>query len=229
MRINKYIAERLSMSRRKADDFLKIHDVTVNGQLAQPGQDISDSDEVFVDGKPIADKLATIYVLLNKPVGYVCSHNGQGSKTIYDLLPPEFKHLNPVGRLDKDSSGLLLLTNDGTLHQQLTHPSYQKEKVYIVTIDKPLSDTDKQHIESGVTLEDGLSALRLTLIRRDARVWQVQMHEGRNRQIRRSFEKLGYTIIALQRTKFGDYSLGSLASGDSIEISPGMSTTESKR
>ena len=218
MRINKYLAERLGISRRKADDFIVLHDVTVNGVTAQSGQDISETDTVCIDGKPIASKKELLYVLLNKPVGYVCSHDGQGSKTIYNLLPPEYSHLHPVGRLDKDSSRLLLLTNDGELHQQLTHPSYEKEKVYIVTIDKPLTESDKNHIVNGVQLEDGVSKLALTLIRRDGRIWEVRMHEGRNRQIRRTFEALGYTISALHRTQFGDYALNNLSSGSYVSI-----------
>jgi 23S rRNA pseudouridine2605 synthase len=220
MRINKYLAERLGISRRRADDFINLHDVTVNGMTAQSGQDVTDSDTVLVDGKPLAEKKQIVYVLLNKPTGYVCSRDGQGSKTIYDLLPQEYSHLNPVGRLDKESSGLLLLTNDGALHQQLTHPSFQKEKVYTVTLDKALAEQDKKHIEDGVDLYDGPSALSLTLLRRDGKVWQVRMHEGRNRQIRRTFEALGYTITALHRTQFGDYTLTQLQEKAFIQLPP---------
>lgn len=218
MRINKYIASRLGISRRKADEYILLHDVTINGHTAKAGQDVQDSDTVLADGKPLPNQAKHRYILLNKPTGYVCSRDGQGSKTIYELLPQELSHLNPVGRLDKDSSGLLLLTNDGELHQNLTHPSYQKEKVYIVTLDKPLSPEAKRQIDSGVELTDGISALALTLLRRDGKVWEVRMHEGRNRQIRRTFEKLGYQVVALRRIAFGDYSLGSLAAGDWIEL-----------
>ena len=218
MRINKYLASRLGISRRKADEYITLHDITVNGVTPKAGQDISTTDTVLINGKPSPEQQGMAYVLLHKPVGYVCSRDGQGSETIYHLLPSEFKHLNPVGRLDKDSSGLLLLTNDGELHQKLTHPSYEKEKVYIVTLYKPLTTIDKNHIEKGVVLADGISRLAITLIRRDGKVWEVRMHEGRNRQIRRTFEKLGYKIVALHRTQFGNYSLGSLKPGEWSEL-----------
>jgi 23S rRNA pseudouridine2605 synthase len=153
--------------------------------------------------------------MLNKPVGYVCSRNGQGSKTVYDLLPPEYQQLKTVGRLDKDSSGLLLLTNDGQLAQELTHPSQQKRKVYEVTLDKPLQPLHRQMIsDHGVSLEDGPSKLELERQHDgDDTKWIVTMHEGRNRQIRRTFAALGYEVIQLHRTKFGNYQLGTLQKG----------------
>ena len=218
MRINKYLAERLGISRRKADEFLLVHDVTVNGMLAQQGQDITNTDTVLVDGRPMGDKKELFYILLNKPVGYVCSRDGQGSKTIYDLIPSQYRNLNPVGRLDKDSSGLLLLTNDGKLHQQLTHPSHQKEKVYQVTLNTALANTDKTRIEHGVTLADGISALKLNAADNTGIRWQITMHEGRNRQIRRTFEALGYEIKKLHRTEFGDYKLNDISSGSFVLV-----------
>ena len=216
MRINKLLSERLGMSRRKADGFLLTNKVHVNGVPAQQGQDVSDADTVTINDKPLPPKAAYTYLLLNKPVGYVCSHDGQGSATVYDLLPPEYQHLNPVGRLDKDSSGLLLLTNDGGLHQSLTHPSYQKIKEYQVTLNKPLTPNDQALIKKGVLLDDGISALELKLRTKDSQGWQITMHEGRNRQIRRTFEALGYKVTKLHRTKFGDYCLNNLSSGSFV-------------
>ena len=109
-------------------------------------------------------------MLINKPINIVCSHNGQGSKTIYDIIPSKYHNLKPVGRLDKDSSGLLLMTNHGRLSQQLTHPSFKKSKVYQVKLDSPLSIDDKQRIETGIILEDGVSKIQL---QGDARNWKA--------------------------------------------------------
>lgn len=215
MRINQFVARASGASRRAADEFVASGRVSVNGQTASAGQQVSASDTVELDGKVLAVD-ASVTIMLNKPVGYVCSRNGQGASTIYDLLPPEFHNLKPVGRLDKDSSGLLLLTSDGQLALELTHPKFLKEKVYQLELNKPLDASDKTKIEQGITLEDGLSKLALA---GSAKSWTVTMGEGRNRQIRRTFAALGYEVIKLHRTKFGEYTLGLLESGSySAEI-----------
>ena len=212
MRLNKYLAASTSLSRRGADDAIAIGRVTVNGHTAEQGTDVSDADIVTLDGERIVnanEEKQTI--MFNKPRGYVVSRNGQGSDTIYDLLPAEYQQLNPVGRLDKDSSGLLLLTNDGQLAHELTHPSYQKLKVYEVELDKPLQPLHRQMIsDHGLQLEDGISKLQLER-RADGndRRWTVIMHEGRNRQIRRTFAALNYTVTNLHRTQFGQHKLTS--------------------
>jgi len=220
MRLNKYLAAGSSLSRRKADEAIAMGQVTINGQPAKQGQDVQTGDIVRLDGHLIKPLASIITIMLNKPRGYVVSRDGQGSKTIYDLLPPEYQQLNPVGRLDKDSSGLLLLTNDGQLANELTHPSHQKVKVYEVTLDKPLQPLHRQMIsDHGLMLEDGLSKLQLE--RRaegDDKSWIVMMHEGRNRQIRRTFAALGYDIQKLHRTQFGTYQLDSLAIGSSKQL-----------
>ena len=220
MRINKYVALATGMSRRGADEAISDKRLSVNGQVALTGQEVAENDKVTLDSQPITLPKVLQTVVLNKPVGYVCSREGQGSKTIYDLLPPELHHLKPVGRLDKDSSGLLLLTNDGDLAHQLTHPSSQKEKVYVVVLGKPLTEGDKHKIEKGVQLEDGISSLQLTVDskQRDKTIsrqllavnYFVRMHEGRNRQIRRTFEAVGNSVEKLHRTQFGPYSLEEL-------------------
>lgn len=214
MRINKFVAAASGLSRRKADDAIAAGRVNVNGVPAEPGQEISDSDLVTLDDDAITPIVKTT-VMLNKPIGYVVSRNGQGSKTIYDLLQPEYQHLNPVGRLDKNSSGLLLLTNDGDLAHELTHPSRQKIKIYEVGLDKPLQPLHRQMItDYGVTLDDGPSKFQLERQKEggDA-TWIVTMHEGRNRQIRRTFAALGYEVIQLHRVQFGNYMLGNLSQG----------------
>ncbi len=130
------------------------------------------------------------------------------------LLPTELHSLKPIGRLDKDSSGLLLLTNDGNLAHELTHPSFRKTKVYEVELDKPLTPLHHQMIHDiGITLEDGVSILQLEKLSNTGTSWRVTMHEGRNRQIRRTFDALGYDVSRLHRIRFGKYDLGKLELG----------------
>jgi 23S rRNA pseudouridine2605 synthase len=213
MRLNQYIALHTGIGRRSADRLIKEGKVTVNGQAPLIGHQVTEHDKVEVNGLKIKHKIRLITIMLNKPTGYVCSRNGQGSKTVYDLIPEELHHLKPVGRLDKDSSGLLLMTNDGKLANELTHPLHQKKKVYEVELDRPLDTKDKENIEEGVMLEDGLSQLQLKKLSEDQKAWQVTMFEGRNRQIRRTFASLGYKVTYLHRTHFGNYSLKLLPPG----------------
>jgi pseudouridine synthase len=214
MRINKFIAAASGMSRRAADAVIRQGRVTINGQTAELGDEASPAVIIRLDDKPLQLPEQHLTIMLHKPAGYVCSRNGQGSPTIYDLLPAQYHLLKPVGRLDKDSSGLLLLTNNGQLAQELTHPRYVKEKVYEIGLDRPLTPPDKVQIEQGVQLEDGLS--RLTLAPRDTPgyQWHITMSEGRNRQIRRTFAALDYTVTSLHRTRFGQYELGNLLQGE---------------
>jgi 23S rRNA pseudouridine2605 synthase len=207
MRINVFIAQATGLSRRAADQAVLERRVAIDGRPAQAGDQVSDTDRVTLDGQPIESTSGTTTIMLNKPVGYVVSRDGQGSQTVYDLLPPEYHRLKPVGRLDKDSSGLLLLADDGQLANQLTHPRYSKTKIYEVSLDKPLDDADRRAIERGIKLEDGPSALQLKAREAGQRDWQVTMSEGRNRQIRRTFAALGYTVTKLHRINFGDYGL----------------------
>lgn len=215
MRINKFVAQATGMSRRAADEIMEWGRVEVNGRKVGPGHDVQASDKVTLDGKEITTPDAAQTIILNKPVGYVVSRDGQGAKTIYDLLPEKWQPLKPVGRLDKASSGLLLLTNDGDLAQRLTHPSYKKAKVYEIELYIPLKETDRQAIEQGVKLDDGVSKLQLD---GQDKKWTVTMHEGRNRQIRRTFEKQGYTIAKLHRIQFGDYLLKGTGPGTHRQI-----------
>ena len=212
MRINKYLAGATGLSRRAADSAIQDGRVLINGQPPQIGQDVSDSDAVLLDGQPVTSVLKTTTIIMNKPVGYVCSRNGQGNQTIYELLPEKLHHLKAVGRLDKHSSGLLLMTNDGQLAYELTHPSFQKTKVYKIALHRPLEPLHRQMVEDhGIQLDDGPSKLQLERINDgDNTNWKVIMHEGRNRQIRRTFEALGYNVVKLHRTQFGIYKLGDL-------------------
>jgi 23S rRNA pseudouridine2605 synthase len=211
MRLNQYIALHTGISRRSADRLIKEGRVLVNGQTPLIGHSVSEHDKVEVSGLKIKHKVKLITILLNKPTGYVCSRNGQGSSTIYELIPEELHHLKPVGRLDKDSSGLLLMTNDGHLANELTHPSRQKQKVYLVELDRQLSPEDAKKIEDGINLEDGLSQLNLKQLK--GGIIEVKIYEGRNRQIRRTFAAVDYKVEKLHRTHFGNYTLKLLPSG----------------
>lgn len=218
MRINKYLAQHTGLSRRAADRLIEEGRVAINGRPAVLGDIASETDKIAVNGQFI-EPIASHTILVNKPVGYVCSKSGQGNKTIYELLPEKYQHLKTVGRLDKDSSGLILLTSDGDLAHELTHPSKVKLKRYEVSLDKPLEPLHQQIIQDpGVQLQDGLSQLKLSTLSDNRTTWEVVMHEGRNRQIRRTFEALGYKVKKLHRTNFGNYQLGELKPGQIKEV-----------
>ncbi len=230
MRINKFIAHNTGISRRAADALVTEGKVQVNGLPAFSGQNVTEADTITLDNKPLVrtTSLLPITLILNKPVGYVVSRNGQGSRTVYDLLPPEYHHLKPVGRLDKDSSGLLVLTSNGTLAHQLTHPSFEKEKIYEIALDKPLAEKDYNAItKTGVNIGDErlskFQILDFKFQNNDTSVsnikklstsieilnlkFEITITEGRNRQIRRTFAALGYQVTKLHRTHFGPYTL----------------------
>lgn len=215
-RLNKFIALHLGISRREADERIEKGRVIINGKPAILGQRAEEGQTITVDGKPLQATTQLQYLLLNKPVGYVSSRRAQGdTPTLYSLLPKEYHTLKPVGRLDKDSSGLILLTNDGDFAFRMTHPKFQKVKVYEVSLNKQLEPLHQQMIaDFGVMLPDGRSQLGLTRAHdTDRRHWTVTMSEGRNRQIRRTFAALGYEVKKLHRTNFGNYALGDISPG----------------
>lgn len=212
MRINKYVAAALSIGRRQADKLIDDGKIMLNGVVPQPGQLVASEDTVTHKDTVLRINAKEITILLHKPVGYVCSRNGQGSKTIYDLLPANLHSLNPAGRLDKDTSGLLIMTNDGNLIEQLTHPRYEKEKIYHVETNRELTYEELQSLTTGVKLDDGLSAFKSVKVI-GPKKYEVVLTEGRNRQIRRTFGMLKHWIKQLHRTKFGPYQLGNLAAG----------------
>jgi 23S rRNA pseudouridine2605 synthase len=215
-RLNKHLALILGISRREADSYISAGRVTVNDTAAVLGARIEDNDVIALDGKEVAKSRSYQYVLLNKPIGYVCSRKSQGAPTVYELLPAELKDLKTVGRLDKDSSGLIILTNDGDFAFEMTHPKFHKTKVYKIRLDRDLEPLHQQMISDyGVTLDDGPSKLMLERLSDTSRKeWTVTMSEGRNRQIRRTFTALGYTVTKLHRTNFGSYSLGDIKPGE---------------
>ena len=259
IRLNKFLAERLGISRREADELISAGKITVDDKPAVIGTKIDEKSKVFYNNKLVPHETNYIYLALHKPVSYVCSRRAQGSApTIYDLLPAKYHQLKTVGRLDKDSSGLILLTNDGDFAYQMTHPKFRKTKIYEVELDKPLEPLHQQMISDyGVLLDDGPSkftVLRIeefgnssskgvrSLARRGVAPaahgdgpagraprgtisnssprYTVVLAEGRNRQIRRTFAALGYTVTRLHRTHFGKYELGELESKKYVIIEP---------
>ena len=207
-RLNKHLALHIGISRREADELIEKGSIAINGQRATLGARFNEGDSITVNGKPLDATAKHTYILFNKPVGYVCSRKAQGDNpTIYDLLPEAYRAFKPVGRLDKDSSGLLLLSNDGDFAFRMTHPKFRKIKIYHVRLDHPLEPLHQQMISDfGVQLDDGISKFLVSRLD-DAPTYEVSMNEGRNRQIRRTFAALGYTVTYLHRTQFGPYSL----------------------
>ena len=223
-RLNKHLAERIGVSRREADELIAAGKVKINDAPASLGARLDKNDKVWYNGKIIPFETDYLYIAMNKPIGYVCSRRAQGNTpTIYNILPKEYQKLKTVGRLDKDSSGLILLTNDGDFAFQHTHPKFRKEKVYEVELDKTLEPLHQQMISDyGVMLDDGPS--RFLIIRgpkeNDSGTYIVKLSEGRNRQIRRTFAALGYTVTKLHRTNFGKYGLAGLKPGECAIIKP---------
>lgn len=216
IRLNKFLAEQLGLSRRQADDIISAGKVLINDKPAVLGARIDKNDKVCYNGSIIDSSVSYIYLGMNKPAGYVCSRKQQDDvPTIYELLPEEYQKLKTVGRLDKDSSGLILLTNDGDFAFKMTHPSFKKIKLYEVKLDHPLEPLHQQEIaDFGIQISDGVSRMGLEKLSEDRKTWRVVLSEGRNRQIRRTFGALGYTVIALHRTQFGPYQLQDLPEGE---------------
>jgi 23S rRNA pseudouridine2605 synthase len=216
-RLNRYLALGLGISRREADELISDRRVSIDGVVAELGARIPEGATVTVNDKAVHLQDYQ-YLAFHKPSGYVCSRRRQGeTPTIYELIPEEYHALKPVGRLDKDSSGLILLTNDGDFTQQMTHPSYYKTKVYEVSLDRDLQPLHQQMISDyGITLEDGKSKFMIERLETEGKsqLYRVTMAEGRNRQIRRTFAALGYTVTALHRQVFGRFTLGDLKSGE---------------
>ena len=224
IRLNKFLAERLGVSRREADDLIASGKVSIDDKPAVIGAKLDKTSKVCYNNKIIPFDTEYFYIAFHKPVGYVCSRRAQGSTpTLYDLLPKNFQKLKTVGRLDKDSSGLILLTNDGDFAFQMTHPKFRKTKIYEVELNRPLQPLHQQMISDyGVMLDDGPSQFKVL---KDAPAGPVERYvvfltEGRNRQIRRTFAALGYKVTKLHRTNFGKYELGNLASGKYVIIKP---------
>lgn len=206
MPLNKFIAHAGVCSRRDAIELIKGGKVKVNGELiVEPGHKINEGDEVKLAGKKLTKVNNLVYILLNKPKDYITTTDDpQKRKTVLDLIKNVAGRVYPVGRLDRNTSGVLLLTNDGELAQKLTHPSNEVKKIYAVTLDKPLTKNHFDQILKGVELEDGqakVDSIGFTDSKDHTQVG-VELHSGRNRIVRRIFEHFGYDVKNLDRVMF---------------------------
>lgn len=218
MRLNKYIAASGVCARRAAAELVKQGKVTVNGVTeANPAVMITEADKVTANGKEIKPAVNFVYILLNKPKNYLCTaEDERGRKSVLELIREDHKErLFTVGRLDRNTTGLLLLTNDGDLAQRLSHPSNNVQKTYVVDLDRPVSDKDMQKIVDGIELEDGKAEI-------DGLAWpdaqkrfqvMIELHSGKNRIVRRIFETLGYRVDRLDRTNYAGLSKKDLPRG----------------
>jgi len=224
-RINKYIAEAGVCSRRRADEMVSNGRVTLNGEtVKEPGVKIDPAkDEVCLDGKKLNLCRRFVYVMLNKPVGCVTTAFDQfGRKTVMDFIRGIGVRVFPVGRLDYNTSGLLLLTNDGDFTNKITHPKHKIEKTYIVTLNSPPKEDDLEKLRRGVIITGGNSktafktaAAKVKMLSSEEKysVLEITICEGRNRQIRKMCEALNLSVISLHRTKIGALALNGLKSG----------------
>lgn len=216
MRLNRFIAQSGMCSRREADEYIKAGLVTVNGKVVtEMGVKVKSTDEVrFSDEKVKAEK--NVYILLNKPKGFVTTtEDGHAEHTVMELVANACsERIYPVGRLDKDSVGLLLFTNDGDITRALTHPSYKKKKIYEVTLDKALTRADFERLAEGITLEDGEAYFdEIQYIDDTKKVVGAEIHSGRNRIVRRMFESLGYKVKKLDRVYYAGLTKKDLTRG----------------
>ncbi len=224
VRLNKYIASTGFCSRRKADEYIEAGKVMVNSKIiTELGFIISEKDRVMIGNKLIKPQ-PLVYIRYYKPAGYITTMDDEkGRKTIYDLLPEEVQNLKPVGRLDKDSTGLLILTNDGDFINDLTHPAIKVPKVYKVTAQGKLNLNDLEIMEKGIEIEKGQIAFALArIIEFEGKntVLEMVLHQGLNRQIRKMLDSLGHPVITLKRLSMGPVDLQGLKRGQFKYIKP---------
>ncbi|MCX7843181.1 MAG: rRNA pseudouridine synthase [Clostridia bacterium] len=218
MRLQKYLAQCGLASRRKAEELIKQGRVSVNGiKVSEMGLKISERDIVLVDGKKTALEAKKIYIMLNKPCGYITSAKDQFSrKTVLDLVEGVEERVYPVGRLDYDTSGLLILTNDGEFTNRMTHPRHETNKVYIAEVKGRPDSQDLSSFEKGLSIDNYITApakIKIMEKKADSTVAEIIIHEGRNRQIRKMCSAIGHPVISLKRIAIGGLKLGELPEG----------------
>jgi 23S rRNA pseudouridine2605 synthase len=217
MRLAKYLAHAGVASRRAAETVIAGGRVSVDGEIVlDPARDVGEENRVTVDGRTLAGPEARVVYAVNKPLGVVSTaHDSHGRRTVVELVRAEGLRLYPVGRLDADSSGLILLTNDGELANRLTHPRFEVSKTYRATLGGPVGDGALRALRHGVELDDGPTApARVRRMGgRGSNLIELTIHEGRNRQVRRMCEAVGHPVLALQRIAFGPLRLGNLQPG----------------
>ena len=217
-RLQKVLAVHGWGSRRVCEDMIAAGRVAVNGEVAVLGRRVDiDHDEVTVDGAPIGVRPGLVYYLLNKPTGVITSASDpQGRPTVVELVPAE-PRVYPVGRLDLDTSGLLLITNDGDLANRLAHPSHGVEKEYLAEVEGTPSASAVRRLRDGIELDDGLTA-PAKVSQPDPGVLRITIHEGRNRQVRRMCEAVGHPVVRLVRVRIGPLRDAALKPGDWREL-----------
>jgi len=225
IRLNKYLAHAGVASRRKSDEIIQGGHVMVNGEVVREmGYRVQSKDKVTYKGKVLKIKRNYVYVLLNKPTDFITTtHDERGRKTIMQLVNKATdERIYPVGRLDRKTSGLILLTNDGDLAQKLSHPSHEVQKVYKVTLDRPLATNDFDKIKKGLALEDGLALVDDLAFpdKEDLRIVGLDLHIGKNRIVRRIFEHLEYDVKKLDRTIYAGLTKKNLPRGKWRYLSP---------
>ncbi len=217
MRINKYLAAAGVASRRECDNLIADGKVKINGKTAGLGVEVGESDSVTVNGLPVALKKNEYYIL-NKPKGYICSvSDDKGRKTVLDLMPNNVGRIYPVGRLDYDSEGLLVLTTDGELAQHLTHPSNAVPKTYLVKIEGTLTENDLNPIRSGIEIDGYLTKkckAHIVETNKSYTKVHITLTEGKNREIRKMFAAIGKNVSLLKRIKIGELNLRGLDRGE---------------
>ena len=223
MRLQKYMAECGVASRRKAEEMIAQGRVTVNGAVVtEMGAQAEEGDEVRLDGQLIRPETEKRYVMYHKPAGEVTTvSDPEGRKCVLDHFRDYPVRLYPVGRLDYDSEGLLLLTNDGALTERMLHPSHQVDKSYVARVEGAVSPEDMRLLRTGILLDDHKTApAKARILKREAlaSVVLVTIHEGRNRQVRRMFEETGHRVLQLRRVRFGPLELGGLPRGKWREL-----------
>lgn len=219
MRINKYISETGFCSRRESDKLIEAGRVTINGRLAELGSTVSPGDDVRIDGNPLGAKKKSVYIALNKPVGITCTTELHVKGNIIDFVNhPE--RIFPIGRLDKDSQGLILLTNDGDIVNKILRAENNHEKEYIVTVDKPITPLFIQGMSGGVRILGTVTKpCKVTKI--SDRVFKIVLTQGLNRQIRRMCQAFGYQVRQLKRVRIMNIELGELRVGQWRDLTPG--------
>jgi 23S rRNA pseudouridine2605 synthase len=217
VRLAKFLAHGGVASRRKAEEIVAAGRVTVGGEVVRdPARDVAEGEDVRVDGRTVAAEVREVWAV-NKPVGVVSTAREPGGRRAVVELVDSAARLYPVGRLDVDSSGLLLLTNDGELANRLMHPRYEVAKAYRVELRRPPSEADLRQLARGVELDDGPTA-PADVRRLGEREVEIVLREGRNRQVRRMAEAVGSDVVALRRVRFGPIKLGDLAEGRSRRL-----------
>jgi 23S rRNA pseudouridine2605 synthase len=216
MRLNAWIARAGVASRRRADALIKAGRVTVNGQLGQLNTFVSDGDDVRLDDKPLT-KQSLAYVLLHKPAGVVTTASDPGGRPTVVELVDHPARVVPVGRLDADTTGVLLLTNDGSLAHRLAHPRYEVEKVYVAQVTGEPTNATLARLAAGIELDDGPTA-PARVVRLGPSLVELTIHEGRNRQVRRMLETVGHPVRALHRSHYGPLAVDGLTPGESREL-----------